>query len=80
MVAIAITRLAKHGGSISLFVRHVKNYFAFYSPIRTLAARTATDGNACDRRDRPTPEAVLSRSILKVYGVSIGDENQHSHY
>jgi hypothetical protein len=26
-VAVAITRLAKHGESISLFVRFVKNYF-----------------------------------------------------
>jgi hypothetical protein len=31
VVAVAITRLAKHEGSISLFVRYVKNYFAFYS-------------------------------------------------
>jgi hypothetical protein len=31
VVAVAITRLAKHGGSISLFVRYVKNNFAFYS-------------------------------------------------
>jgi DNA-binding response OmpR family regulator len=31
VVAVAITRLAKHGGSISPFVRYVKNYFAFYS-------------------------------------------------
>jgi hypothetical protein len=31
VVAVAITRLAKHDGSISPFVRYVKNYFAFYS-------------------------------------------------
>ena len=31
VVAVAITRLAKHGESISLFVRHVNHYFAFYS-------------------------------------------------
>jgi len=29
--AVAITSLAKHWGSISLFIRYVKLFFAFYS-------------------------------------------------
>jgi PleD family two-component response regulator len=66
VVAVAITRLAKHEESISLFVRHVKNYFAFYSLSRSLTGSTARDGNASDRGAPLDPEAVLGRSILEA--------------
>ena len=58
MDAVAITRLGKHEESISLFVRHVKNYFAFSSlrAIFTLLGltfgtppRTASSGCAGQR-------------------------------
>src|SRR5271169_6312100 len=38
-VAVAMTRLAKHGGSISLFVRFVNDYFRILSPSGWLSVK-----------------------------------------
>jgi hypothetical protein len=38
-VAVAITHLAKHGGSISLFVRFVNNYFRILFAIERVGER-----------------------------------------
>ena len=66
-VAVAITRLAKHGASISLFVRFVKNYvrilFAFYglkfAPIEAEGQVTLETAPA-----RRPANATESRTIL----------------
>jgi hypothetical protein len=51
-VAVAMTRLAKHGSSISLFVRYVKNYFrvlfACGGPRVASSSIQQRTGNACD--------------------------------
>jgi hypothetical protein len=50
VVAVAITRLAKHAGNISPFVRFVKNYFAFYSLKGFSEAAATNAGNPSDHR------------------------------
>jgi hypothetical protein len=52
-VAVAITRLAKHGASISLFIRFVKNYirllFASAGHRAGVLCQIASTGDAWDR-------------------------------
>jgi hypothetical protein len=66
-VAVAITRLAKHGRIISLFIRHVKNYFAICSPIsrfiHVLPTSEVGTGYTCDRLN----EAVAQPPDLGAY-------------
>jgi hypothetical protein len=49
-VAVAITRLAKHGGSISLFVRFVNNYFRILFAIEK-AGESLSLLNVSERND-----------------------------
>ena len=91
MVAVAITRLAKHGWSISPFVRSVKIYFAFYSLLassllRGPGAQNST-GDAWDschqgvrrscRTEGYTQEALGSTALGKI-GILIIDDDEAS--
>jgi DNA-binding response OmpR family regulator len=64
VVAIAITRLAKHEGSISLFVRFVKNYFVFYSLQDFSEPASTSAGNPWDRRATAALWAGRVKAIL----------------
>src|SRR5579863_8776798 len=51
-VAVAITRLGKHGGSISLFIRYVKNYVRILFALAgggVVRSHLKCTGDACDR-------------------------------
>ena len=48
-VAVAITRLGKHAGSISLFLRFVKNYFRLLFALSSVFHTETRTGDACDR-------------------------------
>jgi len=70
VVAVAITRLAKHGGIISLFIRFVKNYICF---LFAYACLVSADGKSAKGqvtlgtglRRRPI-DGAESRAILEL--------------
>ena len=80
MVAVAITCLAKHVASISLFVRFVKKYFAFNSP----AADSAPSNRKQLTLGTLLRSAIARRSprqpILEKYMESARGEDRDPNY